>query len=54
MSLADKVTTRREFAKDAALGAAWAAVGGSLSALPSAAQETKHGHLVRKISYNMK
>ena len=54
MSFIDKSTTRREFVKDVSLSAAAAAVVGSLNAWPAVAQGTKHGHLVRKISYNMK
>ena len=55
MSFSDRKTTRREFVKDAALGTAGAALAGSMAAwAEAAAQETKHGHLVKKISYNMK
>ncbi len=54
MSFADRITTRREFFRDAALGAAGVAAASSLTAWPVAAQETKHGHLIRKISYKMK
>jgi hypothetical protein len=44
--------TRREFVRDAALGAAGIAVSASLAAWGVGA-ETKHGHLIKKISYNM-
>ena len=54
MSFTDKGTTRREFVKDVALGTAGAAFAGSMAAWPSAAQETKHGHLIKKIGFNMK
>jgi hypothetical protein len=54
MSFTDKSTTRREFVKDTALGAAGVAVASSLGAWPLAAQETKHGHLIKKIVFNMK
>jgi len=53
MSFADKSTTRREFVKDVGLSAAGLAVVGSLGVLATAA-DTKHGHLVKKIGYNMK
>ena len=53
MSFADKSTTRREFVKDVGLSAAGLAVVGSLGAMATAA-DTKHGHLVKKIGYNMK
>jgi hypothetical protein len=55
MTWIDKTTTRRDFFKDVALGTAGVAFMGSLGSWPAAAQEnTKHGHLVRKINYNMK
>jgi hypothetical protein len=53
MSFTDKSTTRREFVRDVGFGAAGMAFAGSLYAWPSA-QETKHGHLIKKIRYNMK
>jgi len=46
-------TTRREFVKDVSLGATGLAVTGSLGAWAAAA-ETKHGHLIKPIKYNMK
>ncbi len=54
MSIINKGTSRREFVKDVGLGAAGLAVAGSIGSWPAAAQETKHGYLVKKISYNMK
>jgi hypothetical protein len=43
--------TRGEFVKEAGLSAVGLAVAGSFGALPAAAQETKHGHLIKKIIY---
>jgi hypothetical protein len=47
-----KSTTRREFVKDATLGVAGISILSSLGARTgSSAQETRHGHLVKKITY---
>jgi hypothetical protein len=51
MKSIDQTTTRREFVKDAALGIAGISIMGSLGAMTSSAQETKHGHLIKTISY---
>ena len=50
MRPSEKSTTRREFVKDAALGVAGINILSSL-ARKSSAQETKHGHLIKNISY---
>jgi hypothetical protein len=51
MSFLRTTTSRREFVKDAALGAGMAAVAGSIAPWATAQETTKHGHLVRKITY---
>jgi hypothetical protein len=48
----DYSATRRKFIKDTALGVAGISLMSSLGARTSSAQETKHGHLIKKISYN--
>ena len=51
MRSGEKSATRREFVKDAAVGVAGISIMGSLGAMANFAQETKHGHLIRKIVY---
>jgi hypothetical protein len=51
MSFVEKSTTRREFVKDVAVGAAGLAVAGSLGTLTAAADETKYKQYVHKLVY---
>ncbi len=52
MSFLNKNTSRREFVKDVAVGTAGVAVAGSLGSWAAAQAQTKHGDLIKKISYN--
>jgi hypothetical protein len=54
MSFFFKITTRRDFVRDTAVGTAGIALAGSLGAWANPQDQTKHGHLVRKVNYNMK
>ncbi len=49
-----KNTSRRDFVKDVAVGAAGMAIVGSLGPSATGQTQTEHGGLVRKIEYNMK